>query len=78
MDRRPLSDLLESMYASDAAELSSISTAMDELTERVTAMAQRYTDSPRDDLASRLFDAERSLRQGGRSIEVVRREMEKS
>ena len=43
------------------AELSSLATALDELTGRVTAMANDLSGSPRDDVAVELFEVERSL-----------------
>lgn len=43
------------------AELSSLATALEELTRRVTAIAEHYAKAKRDDLASDLYAAERAL-----------------
>jgi hypothetical protein len=43
------------------AELSSLATALDELTGRVTAIADDLSGSRRDDIAVELFEVERSL-----------------
>jgi hypothetical protein len=43
------------------AELSSLATALDELTGRVTAIADDLSGSRRDDVAIELFEVERAL-----------------
>lgn len=45
----------------DAAQLSSLSTALQDLTDRVTALADGYQSSPREDVAADLYDVERNL-----------------
>jgi hypothetical protein len=55
--------------ASDAAELSSVATAVTEIEDRVRAMAARYEGTKRDDLLHALYDAERQLRAALRSLE---------
>lgn len=45
----------------DAAQLSSLSTALHDLTDRVTALADEYQSSPREDVAADLYDVERNL-----------------
>ncbi|HUP70625.1 MAG TPA: hypothetical protein VM142_12545 [Acidimicrobiales bacterium] len=50
------------------AELSSISTALDELSKRVTAIAEDYAGSRRDDLASELYRVERALATASRTL----------
>ncbi|HET9443462.1 MAG TPA: hypothetical protein VFO65_09065 [Acidimicrobiales bacterium] len=47
--------------SSSAAELSSLATALDDLTRRVTAIAEGYARSSRDDLATELYQVERAL-----------------
>jgi hypothetical protein len=46
---------------SDVAELSTVRAQVDELARRVTAVAERYDDTPDSAVASDLFAAERSL-----------------
>jgi len=45
----------------EAAELSSLATALDELTHRITAIAESLAGTPGDDVATGLFDVERAL-----------------
>lgn len=56
---------------SPAAELSSLATALDELSRRVTAIAETYAASRRDDLATELYQVERALVAAGRGLERV-------
>lgn len=44
-----------------ASELSSLASALDELTRRVVGIAERYGRAGSDDLAAELFAAERGL-----------------
>ncbi len=53
------------------AQLSSISTAMEDLTARVTSIADEYSTTPREDLAADLYDVERSLRAARRRLDRV-------
>lgn len=46
---------------SAAAELSSLAAALDDLTRRVTAIADGYAAADREDLAGDLYAAERAL-----------------
>ena len=60
------------MPASPAAEMSALATTLDELTARVTALAQRLERGPTEGVAIDLFEVERSLRTaGGGSSEPV-------
>ena len=63
--------------ASPQAELSSITTALDELTRRVTRIADRSAGTDLDWLATDLYEGERSLREArrrlDRSVERLRR-----
>lgn len=45
----------------DAAQLSSLSTALGDLTERITGLADGYQGSPREDVAADLYEVERHL-----------------
>lgn len=47
--------------SSSLPELSSITTALEELSRRVTAIADGFTAAKRDDLAAELHRVERSL-----------------
>jgi hypothetical protein len=44
-----------------SAELSSLATALDELTTRITAIADSYASDDRDELAADLYAVERAL-----------------
>lgn len=57
--------------SSDAAALSSIASSIEELTSRVTEIADRHRDSPREDVAATLYEAERALVNARRRIEKV-------
>jgi hypothetical protein len=52
-------------------ELSSITTALDDLTRQVTAIAEGLERTDRDDLAKELFEAERALLGAGRRLARV-------
>jgi hypothetical protein len=52
----------------DAAHLSSLSTALDELTERITRLADDFQGSPREDIASDLYEVERNLQAAARRL----------
>jgi hypothetical protein len=52
----------------DAAELSSISSVLEELQTRVVEVADRWRAVERDDVAGDLYDVERSLRSAQRRI----------
>jgi len=59
---------------SNAAELSSLATALEEIAKRVTALADSYTAERREDLASELYAVERQLvnavRRLGRAVDA--------
>jgi outer membrane murein-binding lipoprotein Lpp len=55
--------------SSDRAELSTLSTQVEELTTRVVALAQRYEDTADSAIASELFAGERSLVAARRALE---------
>lgn len=58
------------------AELSSVATALDELTKRVSGLAEGMSGTDRDDVAITLYEVERSLataqRRLGRVVEQLR------
>ena len=55
----------------DVAQLSSLSTALDDLTHRITTLADDYQSSPRADVAADLFEVERSLQAAGRRLRAL-------
>jgi len=61
------------MPASPAAEMSALATTLDELTARVTALAQRLDRGPTEGVAIDLFEVERSLRTATRRLQRARR-----
>lgn len=52
----------------DAAHLSSLSTALGELTQRVTDLAEGFQGSPREDAAAALYEVERNLQAAHRRL----------
>jgi hypothetical protein len=55
----------------DAAHLSSLSTALDELTERITALADDFQGAPREDVAADLYEVERNLLAAARRLRTL-------
>lgn len=55
----------------DAAHLSSLSTALEDLTKRITDLADRYQGSPREDVAGDLYDVERHLQAAHRRLRTL-------
>ena len=53
---------------SDEAELSTVSTQIDELVRRIVEVAERHRGTELDDVAVRLFEVERSLHSAGRNL----------
>lgn len=54
---------------STLAELSTLTARLDELTKRVTDLAEAYRTTPDSRISSALFAAERSLHAAGRALE---------
>ena len=54
--------------ALDIAQLSSLSTALEDITRRVTEMAEEYHGSPREDVAADLYEVERHLQAASRRL----------
>jgi hypothetical protein len=52
-------------------QLSSVSTALVDLTDRVAKLAESLSGSDRDDVASVLFEVERSLSTAGRRLDQL-------
>jgi hypothetical protein len=61
---------------SDRAELSALATTLDDLTTRLTAVADRYQGTDRGDVADGLYEVERSLLGASRKLDRVLRTME--
>jgi len=57
--------------SSPTAELSSLATALDDVAERVTAIAESYAGARRDDLATELYQVERALAGARRGLARV-------
>jgi Mg2+ and Co2+ transporter CorA len=57
--------------ALDSAQLSSLSTALDDLSKRVTELADQFKASPREDVAADLYEVERHLVAAGRRLRAV-------
>ena len=52
-------------------QLSSVSTALTDLTKRVAVMAESLSGSERDDVAGALFEVERSMKTAGRRLDKI-------
>jgi len=52
-------------------QLSSVATALTEMTKRVTQIAEQLSGTERDDLAVVLFEVERSLNTASRRLDKV-------
>jgi hypothetical protein len=63
------------MMNSDAAQLSSASSMLDDLISRVLEVAGRYEGTDREDLVHQLHEVERSLRRAGRQLDGIVRGM---
>lgn len=57
--------------ALDTAQLSSLSTALDDLSRRVTTLADEYQGSPREDVAADLYEVERHLVAATRRLQAL-------
>ncbi len=57
--------------ALDTAQLSSLTTALDDLSQRVTALADQYQGSPREDAAADLYEVERHLVAAHRRLQAL-------
>jgi hypothetical protein len=59
----------------DSAGLSALATSLDELTSRLTTVADGLRGTPRTDIADELYEVERSLLTASRKLERVLRRM---
>jgi hypothetical protein len=59
----------------DRAELSALATSLDELTARITAVADRHQRTPQADVADALYEVERSLLAASRKLDRVVRSL---
>jgi hypothetical protein len=59
----------------DRAELSALATSLDELTARITALADRHRRTPQADVADSLYEVERSLLAASRKLDRVVRSL---
>lgn len=57
----------------EGPQLSSIASALSELTDRLTAIADGLNGTEREDLATALYEVERSLRTGNRRLDEILR-----
>jgi len=55
----------------DVAQLSSISTSLGDLAERITALADQLQGAPREDVAGDLYEVERSLQVAHRRLQAL-------
>ncbi|MFM7536702.1 MAG: hypothetical protein ACKO91_13045 [Acidimicrobiales bacterium] len=58
--------------AGAASELSSLASSLEEIEQRVAALAHAHDDGRHDDLVAALLDAERLVRQGVRQLRRAR------
>jgi hypothetical protein len=56
------------------AQLTSLATALDELTQRITRLADGYTGAPEENTAGELYEIERMLVQASRRLDRLVRE----
>lgn len=57
----------------EAPQLSSIASALTELTDRVATIAESLAGTEREDVAAALYEVERALRTGSRRLDDVLR-----
>ena len=62
--------------ARDGAALSSIASILDEVTQRITEIADRYAATPASGTAEELYAAERSLLAARRMVQRARSDLE--
>ncbi|MEO6318711.1 MAG: hypothetical protein ABIP36_08005 [Acidimicrobiales bacterium] len=55
----------------DTAQLSSLSTALDDLTQRIVRIADDLEGAPREDVAADLYEVERNLQAGARRLRTL-------
>jgi hypothetical protein len=57
--------------AMDTAQLSSLSTALDDLSRRVTELADQHDGAPREDVVADLYEVERHLVAAARRLKTI-------
>ncbi len=57
--------------ALDVARLSSLSTALDDMTQRIAALADDLQGAPREDVAADLYEVERNLQAAARRLRTL-------
>lgn len=60
----------------EAPQLSSIASALTELTDRVAVIAESAAGTDREDVAAALYEVERALRTGSRRLDDVLRALD--
>ncbi len=63
-------------FKSDAANLSSVKTGLEDLAERILAVGDSYADGADEDLAVRLYEVERNLLSAGRRLGAILKELD--
>ena len=53
----------------ERAQLAPLATALDELTHRITVLAESYSSAKDDQVSTELYEIERSLQQAARRLE---------
>ena len=61
--------------ASDRSELNALSSSLEDIRNRITAVADTYRPTSRSDIAESLYEVERSLRTAGRQLDRAVRSM---
>lgn len=62
----------------DVAQLSSLSTALDDLTHRIAALADDLQGAPREDVASDLYEVERNLQAAARRLRTLLKRLQRA
>ena len=62
----------------DAAQLSSLSTSLREMIERLTRIADGLQGAPREDATADLYDVERNLRAADRRLQKLLQRLERT
>jgi Mg2+ and Co2+ transporter CorA len=57
--------------AVDSAQLSSLTTALEDISKRITELADQYQGSPREDVAADLYEVERHLAAATRRLNAL-------
>lgn len=71
-ERRPVDDTTRD---SDVAQLSALSTTLDDLSTRISRIAGRYQGTSREDVSHGLYEVERSLLTASRRLTKAMRSM---